>query len=255
MNHWDYSAPGWSRIPPGYSQPQAAHDGYWQQPAWTEPKESFFHGTFLAFFCNAISIGKNKSAPTLSHYTRSDICPSASTADRFTSKSRKHPSLHPILAADTTLARVDVRFHPSTEAAIQNATYYAYRHAHATATQASHLRLISKDFPWSVDIKTAGHPVTCDDVWNALYAALQQPLADSEWGALAHDLSRAKKVQKAARQRQSEGDKDKGLKRVDWVADNFIFRGLERDDDFAKRRLAYVDSECEETWVVRLVAQ
>jgi len=150
---------------------------------------------------------------------------------------------------------VDVRFQPSSEAAISNATYYAYRHAHATVTQASHVRLISKDFPWSIDIKTNGHPVTCDDVWNALHAALQQPLADSEWGTLSHDPSKAKKVQKAAKQRQSEIDlkEHKGLKRVDWVADSFIFRGLEKDDDFAKRRLAYVDSECEETWVVKMV--
>lgn len=185
-------------------------------------------------------------------FTRSDIC--LSVADRFASRSRKHPTLHPILAVDTTLARVDVRFQPSSEAGIPNATYYAYRHAHATLTQASFIRLISKDFPWSIDVKTGGHPVTCNDVWNALHAALQQPLADSEWGALSHDASRAKKVQKAAKQRQSEIDKDKGLKRVDWVTDYFIFHGLEKDDEFAKRRLAYVDSECEETWVVKMVA-
>jgi hypothetical protein len=184
--------------------------------------------------------------------TRSDICLPA--ADLFASKTRKYSSLHPILAADTTLARVDVRAQPSSEAAMPNATYYAYRHAHATATQASHVRLISKDFPWSIDIKTSGHPVTCDDVWSALHAALQQPLADSEWGTLSHDPSKAKKVQRAAKQRQSEIDKDKGLKRVDWVADSFIFRGFEKDDDFAKRRLAYIDSECEETWVVKMVA-
>ena len=150
---------------------------------------------------------------------------------------------------------MDVRFPPSSEVTIPNASHYAWRHAHATATQASHVRLISKDFPWWIDIKTNGHPVTCNDIWGALHNALQQPLADSEWGVLSHDSSKAKKVQKAAKQRQSEIDKlDKTLKRVDWVAENFIFRGLEKDDEFAKRRLAYVDSECEETWVVKMVA-
>jgi len=87
-----------------------------------------------------------------------------------------------------------------------------------------------------------------------LYSALQQPLADSEWGALSHDATRAKKVQKAAKQRQSEVDRDKGLKRVDWLAEHFIFRGLEKDDEFSMRRLAYADSDCEETWVVKMVA-
>lgn len=238
MNPWNYNAPAWGQIPPGYSQPQPAHGGYWQQPPWTEHKEGLLHSTF--------------SPAMAAKKSRSDICPPV--ADRFTSKTRQYPSLHPILAVDTTLAHVDVRFQPSTDAALPNATYYAYRHAHATATQASHVRLISKDFPWAIDIKTSGHPVTCDDVWSALYAALQQPLADSEWGILSHDLSKAKKVQKAAKQRQSEVDKDKVLKRVDWVADSFILRGLEKDDDFAKRRLAYVDSDCEETWVVEMVA-
>jgi hypothetical protein len=176
------------------------------------------------------------------------------TADRFTSKSRKYSNLHPILAADQTMVRFDVRFDPSSEAAIPNATYYTNRQANATATQASHVRLISEDFPWLIDIKTNGHPVTCDDVWSALYAALQQPLADSEWGVLSHDPSKTKKVERAAKQRQSEIDKDKGLKRVDWVADSHIFRGLEKDDAFSKRRLAYTDSECEETWVVKMAA-
>ncbi|KAF9793122.1 hypothetical protein BJ322DRAFT_100679 [Thelephora terrestris] len=214
--NWNTPA-GWGHTPPGYSQPQPAYSGSWQQPAWTDHKEGFFHH------------------------------------DRFISNTRKHPELHPILAAETTLARVDIRFEPASEAAFPSKIYYAYRHIHATADQASHVRLISKDFPWSIDIKTPGRPVTCDDVWNALYTALQQPLADSEWGVLSHDSSKAKKVQKAAKQRQSEIDKDKGgPKRVDWVADSHIFRGLEEDDEFSKRRLAYVDSQCDATFVVKL---
>jgi len=215
MNPWN--APGWSQIPAGYSQPHPAYGGG-QQPPWTEHnREGLFH------------------------------------TDRFSSRAREEPVIHPILAADTTQVRVDVRFDPSSEAAIPNQAHYAYRHAHATATQASHVRLISRDFPWLIEIKTGGLPVTCDNVWGALYAALQEPLADSEWGALSHDLHKAKKVQKAAKHRQLEIDRDKVLKRVDWVADNCIFRGLEKDDEFAKRRLAYVDSECDETWVVKMV--
>jgi hypothetical protein len=251
MNPWDHSAPGWGQIPPGYSQPEPAHGGYWQQPAWTEPKEGFFHSTSTSLAMRPQPA--NKKMRRLSQDLTSVL--HWLLADRFTSKSRRYPSLHPILAADTTQARVDVRFHSSSGKAIPDATYYAYRHAYATATQASHIRLISKDFPWSIDIKTTGNPVTCDDVWSALHTALQKSLADSEWGALSHDPSDAKKVQKAAKQRQSEVDKDKTLKRVDWLADGFIFRGLEKDDDFAKRRLAYVDSECQETWVVKMVAQ
>jgi hypothetical protein len=121
MNPWDHSAPGWGQIPPGYSQPEPAHGGYWQQPAWTEPKEGFFHSTSTSLAMR--SQPANKKMRRLSQDLTSVL--HWLLADRFTSKSRRYPSLHPILAADTTQARVDVRFHSSSGKAIPDATYYA----------------------------------------------------------------------------------------------------------------------------------
>jgi hypothetical protein len=72
------------------------------------------------------------------------------SADRY--KTRKNPNLHPILSAETTHVRIDIRKSPSTEG-VHSAAYYAYRHAYATVNRVPHIRLISEDFPWSVDIK------------------------------------------------------------------------------------------------------
>jgi len=154
----------------------------------------------------------------------------------------------------STLARIVIRKPPSTESSLQSSTYYAYRHAYATANYATHVRLISRDFPWSVDIKTQyGTPVTCEDIWNAVYSALQQPLADSEWGMIVGDKDRARKIERAAKKRQ-EIDKGKKLKRLDWLGDAYLFRGLEKDDEFSKRRTAYAEEECPETVIVKMAA-
>lgn len=113
--------------------------------------------------------------------------------------------------------------------------------------------LVSKDFPWSIDIDALGSPITCDNIWTAIYKALQEPIADSEWGMIAGDKDRTRKVERAAKRRQElEKDKSKRLKRVDWLMDGFIFRGLEKDEDFAKRRLAYADAEYPETLIVKM---
>jgi hypothetical protein len=82
---------------------------------------------------------------------------------------------------------------------------------------------------------------------------LQEPLADSEWGAAVVDKERREKILKAAKKRQ-EKDKDKWLKRIDWLGETTLFRGLEQDADFEKLRLLPGVQACSETWVVRLSA-
>ncbi|EEB93935.1 hypothetical protein MPER_07343 [Moniliophthora perniciosa FA553] len=98
--------------------------------------------------------------------------------------SKKYPSMHPILAADSTILRFDVRKKPQND--ILSSTYLAHRHTPAMAYPVSHMRLISKSFPWAIDIVHTT-PITCDMVWEALHNGLQQHLADSEWGIAVED--------------------------------------------------------------------
>jgi hypothetical protein len=109
---------------------------------------------------------------------------------------------------------------------------------------------------------------------------LQANIEDSEWGllCLSSGDSRADKKKreaiKSATDRRLKDDKkakDKKAKRVDWLGDavslpiygvkelcltamQTIFKGLERDDDFAKKRLPIAAEEAEETWIVKMTS-
>jgi len=109
------------------------------------------------------------------------------------------------------------------------------------------MRLISKSFPWSIDIMYTPL-ITCEMVWDAIYAALQEPLADSEWGLLLDREETRQRVERAAKKRS---DRDKILKRIDWLGEKTLFKGLEKDEAFQRLRLIPGADPCAETWMVR----
>jgi len=170
------------------------------------------------------------------------------SAPEFVSK--KYPKLNPILAADTTLLRFDVKKKPRTE--ILASTYYSNRHTPATANGVVHIRLISKAFPWAIDVM-GQTPVTCEAVWDALYVALQEPIADSEWGMIVASKKHREITEKAAKKRiEADPNCDKNqLRRIDYLGDTTLFKGLDKDDDFEKARLLPGAKGCPDTWVVR----
>jgi len=164
----------------------------------------------------------------------------------------KYPSLNPSLAEDTSLLRFDVKQKPS--ATLLASTYYANRHNFALATPSRHMRLISKSFPWQIDIMTPTN-VTCEDVWESLYAALQHPIVDSEWGFIIKD-AKQKEAMEAAMKKRIEGDPnaDKRPKRIDFLGNITLFKGLGKDDDFIKLRVMPHSPTCAETWVIKLTS-
>jgi hypothetical protein len=110
------------------------------------------------------------------------------------------------------------------------------------------IRLYSKSFPWSIDIRSTT-PITCEDVWDAIYTALQEPIADSEWGLIIADKDRKIIIETAM---SSRGGPDMHMKRVDWLGDRTMFKGLEQDDDFQKARLVPGTVSCSDTYLVKL---
>lgn len=114
------------------------------------------------------------------------------------------------------------------------------------------MRLISKAFPWSIEIVSEGN-ITCEDVWRAIWNSLQQNIADSEWGFLMREKGQFENIEKSVRKRLELDPKaDKHPKRIDTLGNLTIFRGLELDNDYAKLRLLPLSKKCDETWVVRL---
>jgi len=164
----------------------------------------------------------------------------------------KYPSLNPCLAEDTTILRFDVKQKPS--ATLLASTYYANRHNFALATPTRHMRLVSKSFPWQIDIVTPTN-VTCEDVWESLYAALQHPIVDSEWGFIIKDKSHKDALETAVKKRtESDPSADKRPKRIDYLGNATLFKGLTKDDDFVKLRLLPQSPSCPETWVIKLTS-
>ncbi|KIK69131.1 hypothetical protein GYMLUDRAFT_152253 [Collybiopsis luxurians FD-317 M1] len=163
-------------------------------------------------------------------------------------RSAKYPSLHHILASDSTTLKLDLR--QKARVGMNASTFYAYAGVYAMAMPVHHMRLISKAFPWSIDIKSHT-PITCEAVWDALFSALQEHIADSEWGLIVGEKKVRERIERAAK-RRGETDPDKALKRIDWLGDETIFRGLEKADDFQKMRLLPGTDACAETWVVKL---
>lgn len=103
-----------------------------------------------------------------------------------------------------------------------------------------------------IEIKSSS-PVTCEAVWDSIYAGLQEPIVDSEWGLIMNDKKHRESMLKAQKKRE-ESDKDKRLKRIDYLGDATLFKGLEKDEDYAKQRLLLGVEACPETWVVKLSA-
>ncbi|EAU90863.1 hypothetical protein CC1G_02250 [Coprinopsis cinerea okayama7 len=166
--------------------------------------------------------------------------------------STKYPTLHPILAIDTTKLRFDIRRNPQTE--ILASTFYATRNLPAKVSPTHWLRMICKNFPWTIDIKSTAN-ITCGMVWEAVWAALQEPILDSEWGLIVLDKKVKERVEAAVKKRvEGNPGADKRPKRIDYLGDVTLFKGLERDEDYEKQRLLPQSQPCPETWVIKLTS-
>ncbi|KAG1848196.1 hypothetical protein C8R48DRAFT_411958 [Suillus tomentosus] len=178
-----------------------------------------------------------------------------------------------LLAAPCAQLVYDLRYPPNSLYFTPSSSYAGwgseFLRVPLTVARHNRIRLISQDFPWAFNIgpepSAAEQGVTCLDVLNALHAALQRPLSDTEWGAAAQD-KRASLVR--ARDRRlnmkpalwlrsvSNADAQPArqeplILRVDWLGSRVAFGGLVKDEAFARRRLIPGAGEPPETWVVR----
>ncbi|KAG6919360.1 hypothetical protein DXG01_006909 [Tephrocybe rancida] len=154
--------------------------------------------------------------------------------------SNKYPTLYFLLAADSTRLQWDVR-RPPTD--IHASTFFSSRHIAAMQTATRKFRIISKAFPWTIDIDLPV-TITCEMVWDAIYQGLQEPIADSEWGLILNIKKQRDVVERAAaKRREANKDDDKPLRRIDYLGETTMFKGLDRDEDFAKMRLLPVCSD------------
>ena len=128
--------------------------------------------------------------------------------------------------------------------------------------------LISKAFPWLIEVKNnAG--VTLNDVLHELHDCLSKIVLDTEYWAVSSEMrNRLGEAfhtncndssptpyqygpQRAGLSLSKPRSKESGLLRVDWLLKRHMFIGLEKDDEFIALRIAdkklHVD-----TWVPTL---
>ncbi|KAF8585924.1 hypothetical protein K439DRAFT_1009252 [Ramaria rubella] len=153
---------------------------------------------------------------------------------------RPGSALHPLLSPETS-AIFDARLAPSAVVATSVAEP-------ATAGGARHLRIISREFPWTLEVSNRNQGiVTCADVFNALYSGLSVALTPSEW-SLADDT---KKNSMMRANQNRRGGSVRRLRRIDWLGSKVYFRGLTRDDGLGRARLLPEDDLWPDTWVVK----
>ncbi|KAK7447465.1 hypothetical protein VKT23_014175 [Stygiomarasmius scandens] len=160
--------------------------------------------------------------------------------------SKKYPSLSPCLAANSCSIHPDFRIKPRTY--IPPATFNAFSYFPAMGYHVTHMRLICKSFPWKIDIVSRSS-ITVGAIWNEIYVALQEHLCDSEWAIAGRN--KRKTIEKAAEKRRMF-DGDKALKRIDWLGENTVFKGLEKNEGLEKSRLLPRATAVPETWVIKL---
>ncbi|KAF8658237.1 hypothetical protein AX16_002014 [Volvariella volvacea WC 439] len=163
--------------------------------------------------------------------------------------SKKYPTLNPALASDVTHIRFDVKTKPSQS--IHPAAYQANRLLYATANKATAIRLISRSFPWTIDIQSP-LPITCEGVWDAIHTALQAPIVESEWALISAFDTKHKDLLAKIIKKREEGGEPPLLKRIDYLGDATILKGLEKDEDYSRSMLLPGGKAIPETWVVKL---
>jgi len=185
--------------------------------------------------------------------TSSILCFALPSLSRFIAtalRSPKYPNLNPILATDSTHVRWDVKTPPVS--GILGSTFVSSRHQFALAQPTQHIRLMSKAFPWQIELVTPVN-TTCEDIWTAVYNCLQQVIEDSEWGFISQDKRIRETIEKASKKRmERDNSADPRPRRVDYLGEATMFKGLEKDDDFAKVRLYPGHQPLAETWVIKL---
>lgn len=95
-------------------------------------------------------------------------------------------------------------------------------------------------------------PLVCETVWDALYVGLQTCIEDSEWALILGLKKQREIMEKAAKKRlETEPSEDKRLKRIDYLGEAILFKGLEKDEQFEKLRLMPGDKAIPDTWLVK----
>ncbi|EJD03067.1 uncharacterized protein FOMMEDRAFT_156435 [Fomitiporia mediterranea MF3/22] len=165
-----------------------------------------------------------------SHYSGFN---SAIYATRNPPPSQPQSEIHSLLDASYTTLVWDVRVLPKEFKISRQETPLVGPNALSfplTQAATGHVRIISQDFPWIIEIGPKQRGITAGEVLLALYELLNGRLDDFIWN-VSDDHTRSRIV----RAWKSRSDSGPVIKRVDFLGKRFIFKGLYRDEKYVQQ--------------------
>ncbi|KXN84614.1 hypothetical protein AN958_12295 [Leucoagaricus sp. SymC.cos] len=133
----------------------------------------------------------------------------------------------------------DVSLDPASNPALRdNLFLQRVRNEPATVPPVPSLTLVSRDLPWEVIITSSSVPfVTISDVLGGLYRALRIPVREEEFSRESAEKQNAistayyQRFERHVSDRQlREQEKQKGVKRIDFLAGSHRFKGLSKTE-------------------------
>ncbi|KAH8110618.1 hypothetical protein DFH11DRAFT_1514099 [Phellopilus nigrolimitatus] len=137
--------------------------------------------------------------------------------------------------------------HRSNEPAHQS--WISGRDAPATFPRLSSLRIISRRFPWFVDVhaRNPGIGVTCGDAIDTLAAFFMTQTPGKEYEVCSRAdqmrISTAYHHNRSMADNVPGGRLGSGLRRCDWLGEQTMFDGIEADQEYVRERLSLSRSQ------------
>lgn len=154
----------------------------------------------------------------------------------------------------------DIRDFPEKAMVSTRPTYMGLSEQHIDAPltnpPTTKLRVISKAFPWEIEVESQDEtlPVTVGDLITTVHETMQKLISSSEWwivtdsvrekvsAAYVKNCDRSSAGNPRRYEVEKPREKTEGLRRVDWLLDNVVMNGLERDDAFINTRVRDKDT-------------
>ncbi|KAI0339925.1 hypothetical protein BDW22DRAFT_559793 [Trametopsis cervina] len=168
-------------------------------------------------------------------------------AEREPAADAQTKTLYPYIVAGPTAVPFDMRKPPQD---YEPQGYHLHARYSALSQPTKRMRFISPNLPWTIEIE--GEWICCALIWDRIYESLQRHIRSSEWVLIAHSDVKRQEIEKARKKRLEQfPDDDPRPKRIDWLGEMTLFRGLQRDDALARRMLLPGRDECPNTYVIR----
>ncbi|KAF8509785.1 hypothetical protein JB92DRAFT_2638377, partial [Gautieria morchelliformis] len=128
-----------------------------------------------------------------------------------------------------------------------NRSWSIGRNSPATSPRVSQLRIVSREFPWVLEIEASrpAHGVTCLDVLEGIHEQLQDLVPRQQITALSgvkgethrRKLYEIYHYNRSTARDAPGGSLGEGVRRVDWLLNSVMFDGLVNDPKYVQEKL------------------